>query len=202
MVKEVEALRLPLLFDRAHADISLSENAVVATQSVNIRTYRAAASKAVMRSGRHCAQFTVLGGSDMSFGVIQPGYNLEGCTDGPFYIGYNDDDPFDEGDEPLVEELDGHCFYRTNDGKCQPGNFVWEGMQSAWEGDCIGMLLDLDQGSMTIWKNGEKLGVMQRDGLCGPLCWAVTMASSSVRIGSWSVAAPVSPTMEELAAVP
>ena len=38
------------------------------------------------------------------------------------------------------------------------------------------MLLDLDQGSMTVWKNGVKLGVMQAEGLSGPLCCAVEMA--------------------------
>ena len=32
----------------------------------------------------------------------------------------------------------------------------WEGMNYADEqGDRIGMLLDLDQGSMTVWKNNE-----------------------------------------------
>ena len=36
------------------------------------------------------------------------------------------------------------------------------GMQTAKEqGDRIGILLDLDQGSMSVWKNGERLGVMQ-----------------------------------------
>ena len=36
--------------------------------------------------------------------------------------------------------------------------------------DCIGMLLDLDQGSMTVWKNDEKLGMMHAEGLSGQLC--------------------------------
>lgn len=35
---------------------------------------------------------------------------------------------------------------------------------------CIGMLLRLDQGSMTIWQTDELLGVMQTEGLSGPLC--------------------------------
>ena len=38
------------------------------------------------------------------------------------------------------------------------------------------MLLDLDQGSMTVWKNDVKLGVMHEEGLSGPLCWAVIIA--------------------------
>jgi hypothetical protein len=49
-------------------------------------------------------------------------------------------------------------------------------MQTAKEqGDRIGMLLDLDQGSMTVWKNDVQLGVMQSEGLSGPLCWAASV---------------------------
>ena len=58
-----------------------------------------------------------------------------------------------------------------------PGRTKWEGLQTAQEqGDRIGMLLDLDQGSMTVWKNDEKLRVMAAERLRGPLCWAVSMA--------------------------
>jgi hypothetical protein len=32
-------------------------------------------------------------------------------------------------------------------------------------GDRIGLLLDLDQGSMTVYKNDERLGVMRASGL-------------------------------------
>ena len=50
------------------------------------------------------------------------------------------------------------------------------------------MLLDLDQGSMTVWKNDEKLGVMVAEGLSGPLCWAISLYMyrpvSSARIES------------------
>ena len=54
-------------------------------------------------------------------------------------------------------------------------------MQTAREqGDRIGMLLDLDQGSMTVWKNGEQLGVIQAEGLSGPLCWAVSLYRGAV----------------------
>jgi len=62
------------------------------------------------------------------------------------------------------------------------------------------MLLDLDQGSMTLWKNNEKLGVMVAEGLSGPLCWAC--AAFTMRSGARieSAPAPASPTEEELAA--
>jgi hypothetical protein len=119
-----------------------------------------------MRSGRHFAQFTVVEGVHMGFGVIRPGWDVEGGE--------------------IAAGADGHCFYATRDGHRYPGNSEWEGMQPAQEqGDRIGMLLDPDQGSMSIWKNGEKMGVMQAEGLRGPLCWAVSLGRiRSARIES------------------
>ena len=90
---------------------------------------RTVASSVVMRSGRHFAQFTVESGDLMHFGVIRPAW-----------------------------EVDDHCFYRTFSGTRYPGFNDWEGRQIADDGDRIGMLLDLDQGSMTVWKNDEKWG--------------------------------------------
>ena len=103
-------------------------------------------------------QFTVIVGDDLLLGVIRPGWDVEG------------------GENAFA--VDGHCFYETYNGLRYPGpNYDWEGRQSAEEqGDRIGMLLDLDQGSMSIWKNGERLGVMRAEGLTGPLCWAAVLA--------------------------
>ena len=124
-------------------------------------------------------------------------------------------------------DVNGHCLYSTADGRRYPGAFDWEGMNGAnaiggWnrqmesatpaddapradkQGDRIGMLLDLDQGSMSVYKNGVKMGVMQPNGqdygLTGPLCWAATVcyAGDSVRIESGP--APASPTQKELGA--
>jgi len=66
------------------------------------------------------------------------------------------------------------------------------------------MLLDLDQGSMTVWKNDAKLGVMIASGLTGPLCWAasITYGGQSVRVDPAPEGrAPASPTEAELAAI-
>ena len=181
LMHEVELLRVPVVFGRSHAEVTLSEGGTVATKNGNgIRT---AASTVVMRSGRHFVQFTVLEGADLLFGVIRPGCDVEGGA--------------------TAHTVYGHCFYATFESR-YPGNSNWEGMQTAREqGDLIGMLLDLDQGSMTVWKNGEKLGVMLAGGLSGPLCWAVSLfgeseVGDSARIES--ALAPASPTEEELAA--
>jgi hypothetical protein len=132
-----------------------------------------------MRAGRHCAQFTAVSGFLMVFGVIRSGWDVEGGKD--------------------AYAVDGHCFYDTEDGRRCPGFHDWEGMQRAREqGDRIGMLLDLDQGTVTVYKNDERLGVMAT-GLSGEYSWAVALGvqGSSVRIES--APAPASPTAEELA---
>eukprot|EP01046_Picozoa_sp_COSAG06_P013317 COSAG06_NODE_803_length_12172_cov_16.477595_5_plen_322_part_00 len=179
---EVEALRRGAVFGRSHAGITLSEGGSVATNSVYDSNYRAAASKAVMRAGRHYAQFTVEHGyMHMWSGVIRPGWDMEA------------------GQKPQnAHVVDGHCFYYTGSGRRCPGVRDWEGMQGAKEdGDRIGLLLDLDQGTMTVYKNDKRLGVMAT-GLSGEYSWAVTLygrASARIEAGP----APASPTAEELA---
>ena len=178
LMHEVELLRLPLAFGRAHTDITLSEDRVLATSSVHGGGFRVAASMVVVRSGRHFAQFTVRQ-DYMAFGVIRPGWDVHGVQ--------------------RADDEDGHCFLNTYyNGMRFPGYINWEGAQGATEGDSIGMLLDLNQGSMTVWKNDVKLGVMQAEGLSGPLCWAVSMYTEGTSGLIESRPAPASPTEDEL----
>ena len=149
-----------------------------------------AASKAVMRVGRHYAQFTVEG-SGVLFGVIRPGWDVEGatnahtvadhcfyCTDGWRYPpGPTDDGPGGdwEGRRLYKSEL----RWENHQSGC--GNWIDEAecgeLCTAGPGDRIGLLLDLDEGSMTVYKNDERLGVMVPRGLSGEYCWAVSMPS-------------------------
>ena len=180
LMHEVELLRVPVVFGRAHADFTLSEDGAVATKGGDDRV-RSAASRVVMRSGRHFVQFTVVQGVDMFFGVIRPGWDVEGGMH--------------------AFAVDGHCFYYTHAGTHLPDRIDWEGRQAAREqGDRIGMLLDLDQGSMTVWKNDERLGVMQAEGLRGPLCWAVEFFTQGESARIETAPAPASLTQEEPAA--
>ena len=78
----------------------------MATRTVADGAYRAAASKVVMRSGRHFARFTVIQDYRMLLGVIRPG---------PVEGGAN------------TEDVDGHCFYRAATGSRFPGTIGWEG---------------------------------------------------------------------------
>ena len=182
LVWEVEVLRRGAVFGRSHEYITLSEGGAQATKTLNDR-YRTAASKAVMRAGCHYAQVTVVSGS-MMFGVIRPGCDVEGGVD--------------------AHNVDGHCFYYTVNGWCFTGHCFpdrrdWEGMQEAMEeGDRIGMLLDLDQGTMTVYKNDERLGVMAT-GLSGEYSWAVSLFVSGHSARIEVTEAPASPTVAALA---
>ena len=66
-------------------------------------------------------------------------------------------------------------------------------MQTAKEDDRIGLLLDLDAGSLTVYKNDERLGVMQESGLtdAAGYRWAVGLIDKgdSARIEALPVAA-------------
>eukprot|EP01046_Picozoa_sp_COSAG06_P007161 COSAG06_NODE_346_length_17038_cov_10.233721_4_plen_460_part_00 len=181
LLHEVEELRRPLAFGRAHDEIQLSQGRAVAAMPParplsNIYLFRAAASATVMRAGWHYAQFTVVEGDDMFFGVIRPGWDVELEEDGP-------------------DNVLGHCFYDNTYGTRWPGQHEWGGQQGATEaGDRIGLLLDLDAGSMSVYKNDARLGVMQASGLSGEYCWAVALSicNHSVRIDSAPLPPPPS----------
>ena len=69
----------------------------------------------------------------------------------------------------------GACFSSDWGGSDQLVSNRWEGLECIISsGDEIGMLLDLDEGTLSVYKNGRKLGVL-KNGLAGPYCWAVSM---------------------------
>jgi len=98
---EVEVLRRGVVFGRSHVEIALSEGGAVAKKGMTA-SYEdhVAASKVVMRAGRHYAQFAVLSGRTILFGVIRPGWDVEGGKDA-FLV-------------------NGHCFYETCHGAHYP----------------------------------------------------------------------------------
>ena len=80
------------------------------------------------------------------------------------------------------------CSYHCGEGKCYFANWNDEGKDDddGWEGDdwegsetvrvvdnlAVGLLLDLDAGTLSVYKDGRKLGVM-KEGLAGAYCWFV-----------------------------
>eukprot|EP01046_Picozoa_sp_COSAG06_P044928 COSAG06_NODE_6132_length_3093_cov_12.694389_2_plen_283_part_00 len=173
---EVESLRRrSAVFGRSHRTITLSAGGAVATKG-NVWRQSNVASKAVMRAGRHYVQFTVVSGYSIYFGVIRPSWDVEGGE--------------------YVHNVDGHCFYHTANGTRYPDCRNWEGKQDARKhGDRIGLLLDLDQGTMTVYKNDERLGVMATD-LSGEYSWAVAMYFPRTSARIEAAPAPAAPAAD------
>lgn len=174
-----------------HGSVAIKRGGVRLVDSFQDEATRTAASAVTMRDGRHYANFTVLADDDncMFFGLIRPGWDVGGGGS--------------------AEHADGHCFYWTDSGQCWLNSAdscamenrtptMWEGMQDAKAGDTIGLLLDFTTTSLTVFKNGERLGVMAT-GLRGEYCWAVSLQwpGDSARIES--APAPTGPTAAEVA---
>jgi hypothetical protein len=136
--------------------------------------YRCAAGPALGPAGVHWAEFVneSENGDSMYFGLILDGWDVAGGRD--------------------AEDVDGHCFFSTGSGGRYPGNHEdWPGSEDATaKGDRIGMRLDLGAGSLTVFKNGALLGVMQGTGLEGRAYrWAVSLGHSrSMRLAAPSAA--------------
>ena len=100
-----------------------------------------------MRHGRHHAEFTLLKGDFMLFGIMRPGWCSADDRQGQ--DSYHSRGVYFEQD---------HCFYYTNTGHAHPGQRKWKGMRNAIEGDRIGLVLDLELCSLSVYKDGERLG--------------------------------------------
>ena len=77
----------------------------------------------------------------------------------------------------VYDVIDGSCIYRES-GSDETEYSDWKreaALKESEEGEVIGvigLLLDLDNGTLTVFKNGERLGIM-KDELVGDFCWTV-----------------------------
>jgi len=166
MMSDVVLLRLPLVFEPLSLgheenfsdEVVLLEDGALATGAGELGEQSALKSPNVMCAGRHFAQFTLVNLKDSAFLGVSD--ELHGGTDGSTTT-----------------------FYAPTQGSSFPGGKDWTGMQTAEEGDRIGLLLDIDQGSLTVYKNDTRLGTVVGSRLRGGYKWAVGVESGeSVRI--------------------
>lgn len=140
----------------------------------------AALGKHVMRTGKHYATFKqvgdilMFGGSMVSVGIIRP-VDLSKKRMKEFL-------PWDKKHYPGMADANrtagwggkvDYAVYNTNGGACFFGywdnpspkekeetNWWWSGREhTPWNQEC-GLLLDLDAGTLAVYKNGRRLGVL------------------------------------------
>ncbi|EJK58693.1 hypothetical protein THAOC_21157 [Thalassiosira oceanica] len=66
----------------------------------------------------------------------------------------------------------GHMFWTNRDDK---GESCVVGIEGCGSGGTFGMLLNLVRGTLAVYKNNRRLGVM-KDGLSGSYCWCASTA--------------------------
>ena len=147
----------------------------------------------VMRAGRHYATFTV-GTDRCMIGIVRPLPNWD-------EKGLESFDPHADThhySELLREKTERwgvsnvhYCSLMGFGRKCWSSwkhsytSDQWDGRDEASfkKGEIVGLLLDLDAGTLSVYKNGQRACVM-KDGLSGEYCWTVSMWNygDSVRI--------------------
>ena len=125
----------------------------------------------VLREGRHLVEFELTtAAGNTTIGVAQANYD-------PLKVYLPGEPRGEEGESWGMSTRSGSLSFR---GKVNS----WAGRRPAVEGDRVGMLVDLDKGSLTVYLNQVKLGTMVPSGLEGPLLWMseLSTAGDAVRI--------------------
>ena len=133
----------------------------------------------IMRAGRHWASFTSSSGFEpyQTVGVIRP-LHLKGLEF--FYPCQRTSQNLQQERTDRWEGVVHCCRLNARTGLCSWSDWVGNGVEftSDWEGhdefdrDCttLGMLLDLGEGTLSLYQNGQRLGTL-KDGLAGEYCW-------------------------------
>ena len=185
----LQLLKAPLTFDQlVGGAVYVNEGDMSCVTGNNTFGYWGTAfSNNILRAGKHYVSFEMSMESSASFllGVMRPGQANENANGTPLLTNLyqNFSRRFVRG-EHVSNNAYNSCLYSTYVGKCCSSNWnasdliisekIWEGMETIRSDGEIGMLLDLDEGALSVYKNGRFLGVMKR-GLVGPYCWVASM---------------------------
>ena len=194
LYSELEKYREPRVFDQLIGDrlyyVNNDKSHIRCAGNGNVKD--TAICDHVMRAGRHYAKFTIE--ESLCIGIIKPLKNWD-------KKGLHSFDPWDRCNQ-MFDEWDrwgdniNHCSYLacaySHPGCCywtsrkEREYRRWNGSESFEKGDEIGMLLDLNVGALSVYRNGRMLGMM-KEGLAGEYCWHVSLWQASVRIEKGSI---------------
>ena len=180
-------LRFDTLLGRGIGYANESRTSVRGTRtasSVGLST--AVASNYVMVSGIHYAEFQIAAGTP-SIGIVRPIPNLDPDRyANDLFSFFYQSLSFDEFLAARTEEWGSGnvhlCQYITSSGQMSWTSWAgerqlgvtWRGTERCITGDTASMLLNLDKGTLTVYKNNRRLGVM-KNGLSGLYCWYATL---------------------------
>ena len=142
----------------------------------------------IMMAGKHYASFECYGDDGLFVGVMRPGEARQSASCNPLLPSFYEHFIQREGSLQYNNRVDccvydssiGYCISRDWGGSARSDN--WDGMEGLSPPSfTIGMLLDLDEGTLSVYKNERKLGLMKR-GLTGHYCWVVALSEIQVTI--------------------
>ena len=202
LYRALEQLRKPLCFGELAGEGFDPQEYPASVTCTGRVSWSTAVSGHVMRGGRHSVEFSATSARWLMLGVIRPvsltkDIDLEADWGGYDWGGYVNPMLVRSNNKPVVAEKlrsqrtakwgDSNvhcCTYFCGLGHCYWSDWSnlwkdssWQGSESLQESGTIGLLLDLDEGSLSVFKNGRRLGVM-KDGLDGEYRWFVAACLS------------------------
>ena len=213
LYKELELLRAPLTFDQfleKTDGLHYVDNDKSRIETARSSLQRSGISNNIMRSGKHYATFRRSGTVQgyMRVGVMRPMKGLDqyvceiGSKSPLDWESFRRCERWGKSEVHVCHYLDynGGCFH--HDWKYCDGSQSddWTGMESFENGGYdVGMLLDLDEGTLSVYIDGRRLGIMksvsfwfdimlyncfvtlvfvfQSKGLAGEYCWVAVIGT-------------------------
>ncbi|EJK53740.1 hypothetical protein THAOC_26758 [Thalassiosira oceanica] len=199
LLRALDQLWRPLCFDELVGYGFRPQEHPASVTHIGHTTWSTAVSGHVMRGGRHFVEFVIDTAERRpaaQLGIMRP----VSLTDGIGMVTdweWNVDPVFASSSiKPAVSEKlrsqrtakwgesNFHCCsYSCYTGRCfctdwdnERGSSDWQGCEELEGSGTIGLLLDLDEGTLSVFKDGRRLGVM-KGGLGGEYCWFVTGGS-------------------------
>jgi len=200
LLRALEQLRQPLCFDQLAGRGFRPQEHPASVTHTGFGRWSTAVSGHTMRGGRHFAEFAVIMAERPSLihvGVIRPVSLTDGIgvvTDWkgnvtPMFVSSSRKPAVAERWRSQRTEKWGEssvhcCTYYCGDGGCywtdwandEGSSFNWQGHGGLRGSGTIGLLLDLDEGTLSVFKDGRRLGAM-KEGLGGEYCWFVTVGT-------------------------
>jgi len=176
LYKELELLRAPLTFDQLIGGDEKCFYYVDGDKSC-LRSegnmWKTAISNNIMRSGKNYVTFRKTGRGGLCVGVIRPMRGLKetkfrGKAFSPLHL-KNWPALRSQGSSRWGIKTSIHCcLYKSFNGRCDwsfipDNNDIWTGLELLPNGECdVGMLLDLDKGTLSVYVDGRRLRIMKR----------------------------------------